>query len=241
MVGGQAMTGGIKAHYDCIKAFSETDFTEDLKKFDAPTLILHGDNDQIVPIGVSALMTAKLREELHAEGLSRFSAWDVHNQPGPDQCRPARVPQGLRPGATSQIVYKETEIMATEPAMYRNANRPRRQARISLARLLNQRLADMIDLFNQTKHAHWNVKGPEFMQLHELFDGVAERVEEGCDLLAERVVTLGVAAEGTTRRPPPPPPSVNTTSARWTARITFAHWPVRWRSWRPRSATPSSN
>jgi starvation-inducible DNA-binding protein len=75
-----------------------------------------------------------------------------------------------------------------------------RQARLSLARLLNQRLADMIDLFNQTKHAHWNVKGPEFMQLHELFDDVAERVEEGCDLLAERVVTLGVAAEGTTRQ-----------------------------------------
>ena len=56
----QAMVGGIKAHYDCIKAFSETDFTEDLKKFDAPTLILHGDDDQIVPIGASALMSAKL-------------------------------------------------------------------------------------------------------------------------------------------------------------------------------------
>jgi non-heme chloroperoxidase len=56
----QAMMGGIKAHYDCIKAFSETDFTEDLKKFDAPTLILHGDDDQIVPIGASALMSAKL-------------------------------------------------------------------------------------------------------------------------------------------------------------------------------------
>jgi non-heme chloroperoxidase len=52
--------GGIKAHYDCIKAFSETDFTEDLKKFDAPTLILHGDDDQIVPIGASALIAAKL-------------------------------------------------------------------------------------------------------------------------------------------------------------------------------------
>jgi len=75
-----------------------------------------------------------------------------------------------------------------------------RQARLPLARLLNQRRADTIDLFNQTKHAHWNVKGPEFMQLHGLFDGVAERVEEGCDLLAERVVTLGVAAEGTTRQ-----------------------------------------
>ncbi len=46
--------------YDCIKAFSETDFTEDLKRFDVPTLILHGDDDQIVPIGASALMSAKL-------------------------------------------------------------------------------------------------------------------------------------------------------------------------------------
>jgi len=56
----QAMMGSVKAHYDCIKAFSETDFTEDLKKFDAPTLILHGADDQIVPIGASALMSAKL-------------------------------------------------------------------------------------------------------------------------------------------------------------------------------------
>jgi len=56
----QGMMGGIKAHYDCIKAFSETDFTEDLKKFDVPTLILHGDDDQIVPLGASALMSAKL-------------------------------------------------------------------------------------------------------------------------------------------------------------------------------------
>ena len=56
----QGMMGGVKAHYDCIKAFSETDFTEDLKKFDVPTLILHGDDDQIVPIGASALMSAKI-------------------------------------------------------------------------------------------------------------------------------------------------------------------------------------
>ena len=52
--------GGMKAHYDCIKAFSETDFNEDLKKFDVPTLILHGDDDQIVPIGASGLMSAKI-------------------------------------------------------------------------------------------------------------------------------------------------------------------------------------
>jgi len=56
----QGMMGGTKAHYDCIKAFSETDFTEDLKKFDVPTLILHGDDDQIVPIGAAALMSAKI-------------------------------------------------------------------------------------------------------------------------------------------------------------------------------------
>jgi len=56
----QGMMCGIKAAYDCIKAFSETDFTEDLKKFDVPTLNLHGDDDQIVPIGASALLSSKL-------------------------------------------------------------------------------------------------------------------------------------------------------------------------------------
>jgi non-heme chloroperoxidase len=56
----QGMLCGMKGAYDCIKAFSETDFTEDLKKFDVPTLILHGDDDQIVPIADSALLSAKL-------------------------------------------------------------------------------------------------------------------------------------------------------------------------------------
>ena len=56
----QGMLAGHKNAYDCIKAFSETDFTEDLKKFDVPTLILHGDDDQIVPIGAAALASAKL-------------------------------------------------------------------------------------------------------------------------------------------------------------------------------------
>jgi non-heme chloroperoxidase len=56
----QGMIAGHKAVYDCIKAFSETDFTEDLKKFDVPTLVIHGDADQIVPIGVSGPLTAKL-------------------------------------------------------------------------------------------------------------------------------------------------------------------------------------
>lgn len=56
----QGMVAGFKSVIDCIKAFSETDFTEDLRKFDVPTLILHGDDDQIVPIGASALLSAKL-------------------------------------------------------------------------------------------------------------------------------------------------------------------------------------
>lgn len=56
----QGMQAGHKNAYDCIKAFSETDFTEDLKKFDVPTLVVHGDDDQIVPIGASAHMSSKL-------------------------------------------------------------------------------------------------------------------------------------------------------------------------------------
>lgn len=56
----QGMQSGVKAAYDCIKAFSETDQTEDLKKFDVPTLIIHGDDDQIVPIGAAAMLSSKL-------------------------------------------------------------------------------------------------------------------------------------------------------------------------------------
>jgi non-heme chloroperoxidase len=56
----QGMMSGVKAAYDCIKAFSETDFSEDLKRIDVPTLIMHGDDDQIVPIGASAMISSKL-------------------------------------------------------------------------------------------------------------------------------------------------------------------------------------
>jgi non-heme chloroperoxidase len=56
----QGMLGGMKAHYDCIKAFSETDFTEDLKKIDTPVLVMHGDDDQIVPIGAAGLLSANI-------------------------------------------------------------------------------------------------------------------------------------------------------------------------------------
>ena len=56
----QGMMAGLPASYFCIKAFSETDLTEDLKKFDVPTLVLHGDDDQIVPIGASAMLSSKM-------------------------------------------------------------------------------------------------------------------------------------------------------------------------------------
>ena len=91
----QGMLAGFPAAYDCIKAFSETDFTEDLKKFDVPTLILHGDDDQIVPIGASALLSSKLVKGADAEGLPGPAARHVLDAQGPDQRRPARLPQDV--------------------------------------------------------------------------------------------------------------------------------------------------
>ncbi len=64
---------------------------------------------------------------------------------------------------------------------------------------LNARLADSLDLKSQSKQAHWNVKGMNFIALHELFDQVAEEVEGYTDTIAERVTTLGGTAEGTVR------------------------------------------
>src|SRR5437660_8218591 len=65
--------------------------------------------------------------------------------------------------------------------------------------LLNARLADAIDLQTQTKQAHWNVKGPSFIALHELFDKINEDVEDYVDEIAERAVQLGGVADGTAR------------------------------------------
>jgi starvation-inducible DNA-binding protein len=71
--------------------------------------------------------------------------------------------------------------------------------RLQACSLLNQRLADCIDLQTQCKQAHWNVKGANFVALHRLFDEINGSVEEYVDLLAERVVQLGGVAEGTLR------------------------------------------
>ena len=70
-------------------------------------------------------------------------------------------------------------------------------SRTKAIRLLNARLADAIDLGLQAKHAHWNVKGPHFIALHELFDKLAEEIAEHADTIAERVTALGGTAGGT--------------------------------------------
>src|SRR5215471_15104005 len=71
--------------------------------------------------------------------------------------------------------------------------------RVKAVELLNARRADCIDLQTQIKHAHWNVKGPNFIALHELFDKINEDVEDYVDDIAERAVQLGGIAEGTVR------------------------------------------
>ncbi len=85
------------------------------------------------------------------------------------------------------------------PIMYETENDLPKDARVELIGILNQRLADSIDLQLQLKQAHWNVKGPHFIGLHELFDQIDEAVEGYVDLIAERIVQLGGIAEGTAR------------------------------------------
>jgi starvation-inducible DNA-binding protein len=83
--------------------------------------------------------------------------------------------------------------------MFKTRNDLPAGTRAKLIELLNARLADCIDLQTQCKQAHWNVKGPTFIALHELFDKVNEAVEDYVDDIAERTVQLGGVAAGTTR------------------------------------------
>ena len=86
-----------------------------------------------------------------------------------------------------------------QPKMYETENDIPEQCRSELNALMNQRLADAVNLQMQMKQAHWNVKGPHFFGLHELFDKIDEAVEAYVDLVAERIVQLGGIAEGTAR------------------------------------------
>lgn len=81
--------------------------------------------------------------------------------------------------------------------MYDTRNDLPASVRTPMVNLLNSRLADAIDLGTQAKQAHWNVKGPNFIALHELFDQVAEHIEDHVDTLAERITALGGTANGT--------------------------------------------
>jgi starvation-inducible DNA-binding protein len=85
------------------------------------------------------------------------------------------------------------------PKLYETENDLPQERRVQLIPLMNQRLASAVDLQMQMKQAHWNVKGPSFIGLHELFDQVAEAVEGYVDQIAERIVQLGGVAEGTVR------------------------------------------
>ena len=83
--------------------------------------------------------------------------------------------------------------------MHRTKNDLPEVTRLQLTTYLNVRLAHSLDLGSQMKQAHWNVKGPHFRSLHELFDDIAEDVEEYADLIAERSVQLGGTPHGTVR------------------------------------------
>jgi starvation-inducible DNA-binding protein len=88
---------------------------------------------------------------------------------------------------------------AESAAPYETENDLPKNTRVEVIGIVNQRLADVIDLQTQLKQAHWNVKGPHFIGLHELFDKIAEDVEGYADMIAERIVQLGGIAEGTVR------------------------------------------
>ena len=90
-------------------------------------------------------------------------------------------------------------VKTEERKIYKTRNDLPEVTRIKVIDILNSRLADAIDLYYQVKQAHWNVKGPNFIALHKLFDDIASAVAEYADLIAERIVQLGGTAEGTVR------------------------------------------
>ena len=91
-------------------------------------------------------------------------------------------------------------LIEAEATMFKTSIDIPERRRVELIALLNARLADTLDLKLQTKHAHWNVKGPQFQHLHELFDQIAARLEAASDMIAERVTALGGTAAGTARQ-----------------------------------------
>src|SRR2546426_3810981 len=89
------------------------------------------------------------------------------------------------------------ERRTMKSTLFQSKNDLPEESRRKMIELLNQHLADVLDLGLQAKQAHWSVKGPSFIALHELFDKVAEEMEEASDTVAERAVALGGVATGT--------------------------------------------
>jgi starvation-inducible DNA-binding protein len=99
----------------------------------------------------------------------------------------------------SRTDSEKIEVMTQngKEQIFRTKNTIPEKVRIQMEAILQERLADSIDLMTQAKQAHWNVKGPNFIALHELFDKIAEESETYPDLIAERIVQFGGIAEGT--------------------------------------------
>jgi starvation-inducible DNA-binding protein len=109
------------------------------------------------------------------------------------------MPTKRTKSTTPTTSRRSSRERADTPYLYPTKNSLPEDVRVQVIPLMNQRLADCIDLQTQCKQAHWNVKGPSFIGLHLLFDDINEAVEGYVDLIAERVVQLGGIAEGTAR------------------------------------------
>ena len=109
----QGMMGGAKAHYDGIVAFSQTDFTEDLKSIDVPVLVMHGDDDQIVPYADAGPLSAKLLKNGTLKTYKGFPARHDHDRSGHDQRGPACLHQG--------VSRRTMELSASAPGGQHNA------------------------------------------------------------------------------------------------------------------------
>lgn len=95
--------------------------------------------------------------------------------------------------------HSKNETVGSRPLPFKTRNDLQQSTRSSVAKTLNHTLADLFDLQSQVKQAHWNVKGPSFFGLHQLFDQIAGSLTEPVDTVAERILALGGFARGTVR------------------------------------------
>lgn len=113
---------------------------------------------------------------------------------------PSLAPTPDAPQPNLESTMKSSPAVHTDVSpQFKTENDISADRRSQLNTLLNKRLASAVDLQTQVKQAHWNVKGPSFIGLHELFDTINESVESYVDMIAERIVQLGGVAEGTAR------------------------------------------